>query len=139
MMLNATLARLVLTAGVIGVLLAGYRLLTRVVLARALRGARSIERFTPGTPGVVFFTTPDCMTCKAAQVPALAALNERLGGRVQVIEVDALGDAALAKRWSVLSVPMTFILDRTGRPRHVNHGFASTEKLFAQIAPLAQI
>ena len=93
----------------------------------------------PGIPGVVYFTTPTCVTCKAAQAPALRALTERLSGKVQVIEVDALGDKALAKKWSVLSVPTTFILDRAGRPRHVNHGFASTEKLFGQIRQLGQI
>ena len=79
------------------------------------------------------------MTCKAAQAPALRALSERLSGEVQVIEVDALDDKALAKKWSVLSVPTTFILDSTGRPRDVNHGFASTEKLFSQIRQLGQI
>ena len=46
--------------------------------------------------------------------------------------------AATAKQWSVLSVPTTFILDRDGRPRQVNHGYASTEKLFGQIAALGQ-
>jgi hypothetical protein len=39
------------------------------------------------------------MTCKAAQVPALRALGERLSGKVQLIEVDALQDAGLAKKW----------------------------------------
>jgi protein-disulfide isomerase-like protein with CxxC motif len=58
---------------------------------------------------------------------------------VQVIEVSALDDAELAKKWSVLSVPTTFVLDRQGTPRQVNHGFASTEKLAGQIAALGQI
>jgi thiol-disulfide isomerase/thioredoxin len=87
----------------------------------------------------VFFTTPDCVACKAAQKPALKELADRLSGRVQVIEVDALDNAVLAREWSVLSVPTTFVLDRNGRPRQVNHGYASTEKLFGQIAALGQI
>ena len=128
-----------LAAVVIFALVAAYWLVTRIVLARARRGGQGIGSFTPGTPGVVYFTTPTCVTCKAAQAPALRELAERLSGKVQVIEVDALGDKALAKKWSVLSVPTTFILDSTGRPRHVNHGFASTEKLFGQIRQLVQI
>ncbi|HLE53485.1 MAG TPA: hypothetical protein VI755_15570, partial [Anaerolineales bacterium] len=38
-----------------------------------------------------------------------------------------------ADYWGVLSVPTTFIIDRRGRPRRVNHGVASAEKLFKQI------
>lgn len=131
--------RMETTALLIGALVAVYWIGTRIVLARAQRGAAGFDRFRLGTPGVVFFTTPDCMTCKAAQVPALRALGERLSGKVQLIEVDALQDAGLAEKWSVLSVPTTFILDREGKPRHVNHGFASAEKLFNQIRELGQI
>ena len=138
-MLSTAIFRIELAGVVIFGLVAAYWLVTRLVLSRARRGGQSINSFTPGTPGVVYFTTSDCVTCKAAQSPALRALTQRLSGKVQVIEVDALGDKALAKKWSVLSVPTTFILDREGRPRHVNHGFASTEKLFGQIRQLGQI
>ena len=66
---------------------------------------------------------------------ALAALQ----ARKQALEVDALDHAVVAKKWSVLSVPTTFVLDRDGRPRQVNHGYASAEKLFGQIAALDRI
>lgn len=138
-MVSSAIPRIELAAVVILGLVAAYWVVTRIVLARARRGGQNIGSFTPGTPGVVYFTTPTCVTCKAAQAPALRALAERLPGKVQVIEIDALGDKALAKKWSVLSVPTTFILDREGRPRHVNHGFASMEKLFGQISQLGQI
>ncbi|MGO9310572.1 MAG: thioredoxin family protein [Spirochaetia bacterium] len=139
MLLEGTLARLVLAALLIAGLLGAYRAGTALVLARARRKSRGLFQFAPGVPGVVFFTTPDCVTCKAAQKPALQALADRLSGRVQVIEVDARDNAALAKEWSVLSVPTTFVLDRDGRPRQVNHGYASTEKLFGQLTALGQI
>jgi len=32
-----------------------------------------------------------------------------------------------------LSVPTTYLIDRGGQPRHVNHGVASAEKLMTQI------
>jgi thioredoxin-like negative regulator of GroEL len=81
----------------------------------------------------VYFTTEDCVACKVAQRPALEALKERLDGRIQIIEVDALGRPDLARSWSVLSVPTTFVLDHDGRPLHVNHGVATTRKLLAQL------
>jgi len=138
MHLDGTLIRLLFAAGLIAALAGAYRALTAIVLARAGRKSAGLPQFTPGTPGVVYFTTADCVTCKAAQKPALKALADRLRDGVQVIEVDALDQAATAKQWSVLSVPTTFILDRHGRPRQVNHGYASTEKLFGQIAALGQ-
>lgn len=139
MLLEGTLARLIFTAVLIAAMAGTYRAVTSLVLARARRKGHGLSQFTPGTPGVVFFTTPDCVTCKAAQKPALQALADRLSGRMQVIEVDARDNAVLAKEWSVLSVPTTFVLDRDGRPRQVNHGYASTEKLFGQLAALGQI
>jgi len=133
------LFRLLAVAGLLSLLLVVYAAATRLVLARARRASPGLPQFARGTPGVVFFTTVDCVTCKAAQRPALQTLERRLADGVQVITVDALDSAEIAKKWSVLSVPTTFVLDRDGRPRHVNHGFASADKLFAQIASLGQI
>jgi len=134
--MDATLLRLFLAAGLAAVLFGGYRAITAAVLSRAAREAGRPTAFTPGTPGVLYFTTPDCVTCKAAQKPALSELARRLPGGVQVIEIDAAGDTEMARRWSVLSVPTTFVLDRHGTPRQVNHGFASADKLLGQLAAL---
>jgi thiol-disulfide isomerase/thioredoxin len=137
--MDETLVRLIFAAALVAALAAAYRVVKSLMLARVHRQGNTLTQFTPGTPGVVFFTTPDCVTCKAAQKPALRALSDRLSGRVQVIEVDALDNAVMARKWSVLSVPTTFVLDRNGKPRQVNHGYASTEKLFGQITALGQI
>jgi len=134
--MDAPLIRFLLAAVLAAVLFGSYRAITAAVLARAARKARRPASFTPGTPGVLYFTTPDCVTCKAAQKPALSELARRLPGAVQVIEIDAAGDADMARQWSVLSVPTTFVLDRSGRPRQVNHGFASADKLLGQLAAL---
>jgi thiol-disulfide isomerase/thioredoxin len=133
--MTALLARLLAAVLIAGALFAGYRVLTAFVLSRAGRNSRRLSMFTPGLPAVLSFTTPDCVTCKAAQKPALRAVQDRLKDRVQLIEVDALDSPRLAREWSVLSVPTTYILDRDGRPLQVNHGFASAEKLIAQITP----
>ena len=134
--MDATVVRLLIAAGICSGLVGALRLLTAVVLRRSTAAARHLAQFTPGTPGVVFFTTPDCMTCRTAQRPALDALSRRLGRAIQVIELDALDNSTLAREWSVLSVPTTFILDRDGHPRQVNHGFTSTDKLASQLAAL---
>ena len=125
--------RLILTAAVIGFSVAAFFLAKAFVLARARRVSAQLSDIRSGLPTVVYFTSPDCVTCKAAQRPALRALDNQLDGKVQVIEVDALNQPDLARKWNVLSVPTTFILDRNGTPPQVNHGFASATKLMSQL------
>jgi thiol-disulfide isomerase/thioredoxin len=125
--------RLVYVAAIVGICLAAYKGVGTFVLSNARRGASSIGYHKPGMPCIVFFTTPDCPTCKVFQRPALDTLKERLADRIQVIEVDACERPDLAKSWSVLSVPTTFVLDCDGHPLYVNHGAASTEKLLGQL------
>jgi thiol-disulfide isomerase/thioredoxin len=133
MMLSEPFLRLVMAAAIIAASLAAWALVRALVLSRARRGAAGLSVFRPGLPGILYFTTKDCLTCKAAQRPALRDLERLLYGRIQVIEVDAVDRPDLAKNWSVLSVPTTFVLDRSGRPRQVNHGFASAAKLLSQL------
>ena len=132
-MLNATLVRLLCAVLICGASVAAYRIVSAAVLRKARRGAGSLSLLSPGVPGIVYFTTKDCATCKAAQRPALRTLEERMEGRIQVVEVDAGERPDLARQWSVLSVPTTFILDGAGRPRQINHGFASARKLQGQL------
>ena len=132
-MLSQTVVRLIAAAGIIGFSAAAFALVKMVVLAKARGSSAGFSAFRRGVPGIVYFTTPDCVTCTAAQRPALRALVKQLDGNVQVIEVDATGRPDLARQWSVLSVPTTFILDRDGKPRQVNHGFASSAKLLSQL------
>ncbi len=132
-MLSGIVLRSICSAAIVGFCVAAFFLVRTVVLARAGRVSAGLSAFKRGVPGVVYFTTPDCATCRAAQRPALQALEKRLDGRIQVIEVDAADRPDLARQWSVLSVPTTFILDGNGRPRQVNHGFASTAKLMSQL------
>jgi thiol-disulfide isomerase/thioredoxin len=132
-MLSQTLVRLIIAAGIIGFSVAAFALAKMVVLARARRASAGFSALRRGVPAIVYFTTPDCLTCKAAQRPALRALEKQLDGNVQVIEVDATDRPDLARQWSVLSVPTTFILDREGQPRQVNHGFTSAARLLSQL------
>ncbi len=130
---HESLLRLIEAAAIAAAALALYRLVSALVLRRAARGADGSSLLSPGMPGIVYFTTKDCVTCKAAQRPALRILEQQMDGRVQVVEVDAGERPDLARQWSVLSVPTTFILDSTGKPRQINHGFASAQKLRGQL------
>ena len=116
-----------------GTLTGVYWLVNKVLISRA-RGKRlGLESIQPGVPAILYFTTPTCVPCRTVQRPALARLVERLGESVQVVEIDASAQPELANYWGVLSVPTTFIIDSRGRPRRINHGIASVEKLGGQI------
>ncbi len=118
---------------IVGTFVGVYWLANWLIIARA-RGKRlGLERIRPGIPAILYFTTPTCVPCKTLQRPALTKLQERMAGSIQVIEVNAATQPELANYWGVLSVPTTFIIDARGRPRRVNHGVASAEKLQRQI------
>jgi thioredoxin-like negative regulator of GroEL len=63
----------------------------------------------------------------------LQRLEADLAGGVQIVEIDATVDTAVADYWGVLSVPTTFVIDAQGTPRSINHGLTSKEKLQRQI------
>jgi len=131
--MTALFARSLYALLIIGGCIAAYFAVRSYVLWRAGRQSGSLGGLLPGIPGVVLFTTPDCAACKAVQKPVLAELKSRLAARVQIIEIDATVRPDLARTWSVLSVPTTFVLDSEGRPVHVNHGVASVRKLLDQL------
>jgi thiol-disulfide isomerase/thioredoxin len=128
--------RLLEAFGLVGFGWLAFRLANTMVLIRATRAATNAAKdamFQTGRPAVLYFTTPDCVACKAFQRPQLNRFSRMLGEQVQVVEIDAQSHPDLAGRWGVLSVPTTFVLDASGVPRHVNHGAVSAEKLAEQI------
>jgi len=116
-----------------GIGLLAYNLTNRLILARAAKKSHGLDGFSPGIPGILYFTTPTCAPCKTVQRPAIQQVQHTLGNEIQVIEVDASERLDLAKEWGVISVPTTFILDKNGQPRQINHGVARAEKLLAQL------
>lgn len=137
-MSSVLLIRFLSAIAIAGFLIAAYWVINAVILARA-RGKRlGLETLQVGIPAVLYFTTPSCVPCKTVQRPALAQLQKTLGDKVQVIEIDASAQPHLADYWGVLSVPTTFIIDKQGRPRRVNHGVAGAEKLQKQLEEVDQ-
>lgn len=121
-------------------IIAGAILLIRLTLWLVLNRARNIAQHSsaiePGRPSIIYFTTPDCVPCKTVQRPALQNALSQLGETFQLIEVNAYEKPDLARQWGVLSVPTTFILDSTGKPRYVNFGVTPAEKLVRQLKDL---
>jgi thiol-disulfide isomerase/thioredoxin len=110
-----------------------YVLFNRMTLARATSKVRRFRAYRPGLPAIVYFTTPTCAPCRAVQRPTLERLSASLGRWFQLIEVDASRRPEVAQEWGVVSVPTTFVIDAGGRPRFVNHGVATAEKLIHQL------
>jgi thiol-disulfide isomerase/thioredoxin len=120
----------------IGISLAGwalFHLVSRLNLRRVEAVAPRLDALEPGKAAIVYFTTPDCAACKSVQQPALARLQQMMGNRLQIIEINAYENPDMAKTWGVMSVPTTFVLDLKGSPRQVNYGVTPAEKLFSQL------
>jgi hypothetical protein len=79
-------------------------------------------------PYILYFTGDGCTVCKTHQEPALAKL-----GAVRVDRVDAIEDKALAERFNVYTLPTTIVMAPSGRPLHVNYGYAPAPKLERQL------
>jgi thiol-disulfide isomerase/thioredoxin len=124
-------ALVLLTLGVII-----YRVMIRQQKRRTSELAPTEPLFAglkPGIPIILYFTTPMCAPCKTQQMPALERLRARLGEAVQIVQVDATKQPDAARRWGVLSVPTTFVLDGLGTTLAINHGVAETDTLQRQI------
>ncbi len=89
---------------------------------------------TPGTPVIVYFTTPFCAPCRTQQKPTLREIAAQFGASVQIVEVDATAEPEAADRWGVFSAPTTFVLDASYQPRYVNRGVATGDTLREQLA-----
>ncbi len=130
--MNEVLARLALSVAIL--LAAGgiWFALLRLARLKARRGTEGLEGYRPGDATLVYFSSPVCAPCRAVQRPAVERFKQAVGESVRVIEVDANERPDIAERWGVFSLPTTVFIDSRGRPRTVNPGVATTEKLLAQ-------
>jgi thioredoxin 1 len=135
--MDDVLSRILWAGLLIGAGVGFFLLVNRTILHRTAGLSRYLPGWQPGRPGILYFTTPDCAPCRTIQRPALQRVQAEWGDRLQVIEVDASRHADLAKRWGVLSVPTTFLLDTSGKPRFVNHGVTRAEHLMDQLRRLS--
>lgn len=134
---NDIVLRLLLALVISSTGLGLFWLANRRGLARA-RLVTQAQNHT-GRPKLVYFTTPTCTPCKLVQRPAIEQVRQSAGEGLEVIEIDASQEPETARRWGVLSVPTTYLLDARGEPRFVNHGVTRAEKLMEQIQALNEL
>jgi thiol-disulfide isomerase/thioredoxin len=125
--------RLLIAVAIASAGIVAYLLFNGVTLKRASSKVSRLGSYQSGLPALVYFTTPTCAPCKTIQRPVIERIKASYGKWFQVIEVDASARPDLAQEWGVMSVPTTFIIDADGKPRYVNHGMASAEKLIHQL------
>lgn len=82
---------------------------------------------------ILAFSSADCSPCHTLQRPALDRLLDERPGLVSVTEIDAPTAPELTKRYAVLTVPTTVLLDATGKAHAINYGFAPLGKLLGQV------
>ena len=131
-LLRSALAIAIIVVGVFG-----YWLINQRLLVRAKSNIFTLFNQLPNKPVIVYFTTPDCAPCKTVQRPALSRVMQLLGDNLEVVEIDATQRPDLARKWGVMSVPTTFLLDARGEARYVNNGVTRAEKLMEQIETLS--
>ena len=114
------------------------------IVALALRAQRSGQRELVGVvveparrpgamPSILYFTGEACTICHTAQRPALRALVAGLDDSVEIREVDVAVEPELARRYRVMSLPTTIVLDGSGQVTDINVGFATGETLRRQL------
>jgi hypothetical protein len=109
--------------------------LWRAWMVRRLGADTPLADLVPlGRPAVVAFSTPSCAECRTRQAPALARLSATLGDAVIVRSLSALDHPDVVDRIGILTVPATVVLDQDGHVRSLNLGYASDERLTAQLA-----
>jgi hypothetical protein len=82
---------------------------------------------------ILAFSSADCRQCHTMQTPALQRVTEARTYQVSVEEIDAPASPELTRRYQVLTLPTTVVLDAAGRVHAVNYGFASTQRLLEQV------
>jgi Thioredoxin len=107
----------------------------RALAALPLDGfAHTTDKGTNASPvRILAFSSADCRQCHQLQAPALRRVQEIHRADVTVEEVDAPTTPELVRRYHVLTVPTTVVLDAMGHAHAVNYGFANTQRLLEQV------
>jgi hypothetical protein len=85
---------------------------------------------------ILAFSSAGCTQCHTLQLPALRRLQEIRGEEVDIVEVDAPASPELVKRYRVMTVPSTVVLNAAGEVHAINYGFANFGKLRQQVDEL---
>jgi thiol-disulfide isomerase/thioredoxin len=89
---------------------------------------------SPDGPTVVHFSAPWCAPCERVR-RVVSQVCSDLGG-VAHVEIDMDANPAAARRFSVMSLPTTFVFDRDGQQRFRATGVLRADDLRLALAPL---
>ncbi|MFQ5577386.1 MAG: thioredoxin family protein [Anaerolineae bacterium] len=123
--------RLIITAAVVGGLSLfwlGWQQYKRG-LARAIRSAGA----PGGKPALLYFRADYCAPCNLQQTPIVRRITRNQGNAVNVQAVDVSRQPDMARRYKVLTLPTTIVLDGGGQVRHINYGVTPQARLEAQL------
>lgn len=99
--------------------------------------ANFFPNYVAHKPGIVLFTADYCGPCKHRQRPTIQKVIAHFGEQtIQFIMVDVDQLPEVANRWGVMSLPTTVVLDKDGKPIHINHGVTPQETLQRQLQTL---
>jgi thioredoxin-like negative regulator of GroEL len=110
--------------------------------ALLLRSQKGAQRELVGTvlegthrnmPSVLYFTGEACTICHTAQRPALRSLAATIDPGIEIRQIDIAVEPELARRYRVMSLPTTIVLDSAGQVTDINVGFATAEVLRRQL------
>lgn len=105
----------------------------RVLSAAPLLPSQQETGDTPAQVRILAFSSADCRQCHQLQQPALQRLLAQRGQVVTVEHIDAPTAPELTRRYQVLTVPTTVVLDPTGKATAVNYGFTNVQRLLEQV------
>jgi thioredoxin 1 len=90
----------------------------------------------PGIPTLLYFSADYCIPCKLQQTPIVDSLAAKLGDAVAIEKYDVIQHPELARRYKILTLPATVVLNSQGQVAHINYGVAEQAKLEAQLMML---
>jgi thiol-disulfide isomerase/thioredoxin len=114
----------------------GVALMLRVQKGGQLELVGSVVETAPGhpqLPSILYFTGEACTICHTAQRPALRKLATEIISGVEIRQIDIAVEPELARRYRVMSLPTTIVLNGAGEVMDINVGFASGEILRRQL------
>lgn len=103
---------------------------------RQRRGAHlMVRREVSAGATILYFWGERCAAC-AAQKRVLAELKEEVGECLEVLAINAVDQPEMARKFSVLTIPTTILLDRYGNIVYVGNGLVPLERLRKEIAAI---
>lgn len=128
--------RLLITFAVMAFLGGVFLLMKRRQIALANRASRQLKQ-SSRLPTIVYFWSNGCPVCKMTQKRILEGILAEYGTEQLALTAYNIDEAPdVAKKWGVMTLPTTFLLDSTGTIRHVNNGLVVSENLRKQLEPL---